>query len=161
MTEIYHKCSSAQGSPGSAEDSKPVDASKSDDGSTSTAADGSKKLDDESAGEKSEVPADHSPRKAIKLPNSDTEADTDSKNLDITSTANLRKLPSACNGVCYKAKITESELHHLAPSCKADDLDCLCRSHKWVCSYAACSNDNCPVSLHSFCSNQTSDIQKV
>ncbi|KNZ57713.1 hypothetical protein VP01_2090g1 [Puccinia sorghi] len=144
VTEIYHKCSSAQGSPGSAEDSKPVDASKSDDGSTSTAADGSKKLDDESAGEKSEVPADHSPKKAIKLPNSDTEADTDSKNPDITSTANSRKLPSACNGVCYKAKITESELHHLAPSCKADDLDCLCRSHKWVCSYAACSNDNCP-----------------
>lgn len=51
--------------------------------------------------------------------------------------------PSACNAVCYKAKMTKSELDHLAPSCAADDLDCLCRSHKWVCSYAQCAKDNC------------------
>ncbi|POW04480.1 hypothetical protein PSTT_10385 [Puccinia striiformis] len=67
-----------------------------------------------------------------------------SKAKDSKSSGNGSKLPSACNGVCYKAKTTSSELHHLAPSCKVDDLDCLCRSHKWVCSYAACAHDNCP-----------------
>ncbi|KAG0148305.1 hypothetical protein CROQUDRAFT_714580 [Cronartium quercuum f. sp. fusiforme G11] len=58
------------------------------------------------------------------------------------SSAGHQKL-TACGGTCLKAKTTAEELKHLAPTCSPDDLSCLCRSHKWVCAYVSCANDNC------------------
>ncbi|KAI9608153.1 hypothetical protein H4Q26_005609 [Puccinia striiformis f. sp. tritici PST-130] len=68
--------------------------------------------------------------------------DTKSSDSSVTDSSDSKsKVTSVCGDRCYKKKLTE--LKDLAPSCSADQFDCLCKSQAFVKAYQSCCNDHC------------------